>query len=229
MTSTNTTFLLCIILSLMRNNMSVKIQKLDYLEGVPQSKIDRINSEVPSKLASMFYISKTNRVSYYSTNSWGDLVVWNKGSLNWEHCPSMLDKELYTLPAKSQPEMEPQEILEETSFLTSEENSEVEITKVTVEPEVAITVSRPTLTKESFNLKDLFNLYLPDRYFIGLPPSNEIAYTVQYEPLHNTWSVWIREANEAYLGGTLYTNSWSCAEKVAEYLTSVNATPDQLI
>ena len=50
--------------------MSVKIQKLDYLEGVPQSKIDRINSEVPSKLASMFYISKTNRVSYYSTNSW---------------------------------------------------------------------------------------------------------------------------------------------------------------
>ena len=211
----------------MRNNMSVKIQKLDYLEGVPQSKIDRINSEVPSKLASMFYISKTNRVSYYSTNSWGDLVVWNKGSLNWEHCPSMLDKELYTLPAKSQPEMEPQEILEETSFLTSEENSEVEITKVTVESEhLEIPL---TTNKVIYDLRSLFYSHLPSRYFVGLPPHEELAYTVQYEPLPNTWSVWIREQNEAYLAGTLYTNSWSCAENVAKYLTKVNATPDQLI
>ena len=213
--------------------MSVTIRKDDFLENTSQEKIDRINKEVPSKLASMFYISKTNRVSYYSTNSWGDLMVWNRGASAWEHCPTMLDKELYTLPAKGRPTKLTSDSvimdLEEVSLISSEENSEVEITKVTVEPEVAITVSRPTLTKESFNLKDLFNLYLPDRYFIGLPPSNEIAYTVQYEPLHNTWSVWIREANEAYLGGTLYTNSWSCAEKVAEYLTSVNATPDQLI
>ena len=80
--------------------MSVTIRKDDFLENTSQEKIDRINKEIPSKLASMFYISKTNRVSYYSTNSWGDLVVWNKGSLNWEHCPSMLDKELYTLPAR---------------------------------------------------------------------------------------------------------------------------------
>ena len=213
--------------------MSVTIRKDDFLENTSQEKIDRINKEVPSKLASMFYISKTNRVSYYSTNSWGDLMVWNRGASAWEHCPTMLDKELYTLPAKGRPTKFTSNTitmdLEEVSLISSEENSVVEITKVTVEPEVAITVSRPTLTKESYNLKDLFNLYLPDRYFIGLPPSNEIAYTVQYEPLHNTWSVWIREANEAYLGGTLYTNSWSCAEKVAEYLTSVYATPDQLI
>jgi len=213
--------------------MSVTIRKDDFLENTSQEKIDRINKEVPSKLASMFYISKTNRVSYYSTNSWGDLMVWNRGASSWEHCPTMLDKELYTLPAKGRPtKLTPDTVimdLEEVPLISSEENSVVEITKVTVEPEVAITVSRPTLTKESFNIKDLFNLYLPDRYFIGLPPSDEIAYTVQYEPLPKTWSVWIREANEAYLGGTLYTNSWSCAEKVAEYLTSVNATPDQLI
>ena len=207
--------------------MSVKIQKLDYLEGTPQSKIDRINNEVPSKLATMFYISKTNRVSYYSTNSWGDLMVWNKGASNWEHCPSMLDKELYTLPAKAQSENEPREILEETSLLTSEENSVVEITKVTVEP---VQVTPPqTETKAIYDLRILFHSHLPSRYFVGLPPHDELAYTVQYEPLPNTWSVWIREQNEAYLAGTLYTNSWSCAENVAKYLTKVNATPDQLI
>lgn len=207
--------------------MSVKIQKLDYLEGTPQSKIDRINNEVPSKLATMFYISKTNRVSYYSTNSWGDLMVWNKGASNWEHCPSMLDKELYTLPAKAQLENEPQEILEETSLLTSEENSVVEITKVTVEP-VQVTPPK-TETKAIYDLRILFHSHLPSRYFVGLPPHDELAYTVQYEPLPKTWSVWIREQNEAYLAGTLYTNSWSCAENVAKYLTKVNATPDQLI
>lgn len=207
--------------------MSVKIQKLDYLEGTPQSKIDRINNEVPSKLATMFYISKTNRVSYYSTNSWGDLMVWNKGASNWEHCPSMLDKELYTLPAKAQLENEPQEILEETSLLTSEENSVVEITKVTVEPVQVIPPK--TETKAIYDLRILFHSHLPSRYFVGLPPHDELAYTVQYEPLPKTWSVWIREQNEAYLAGTLYTNSWSCAENVAKYLTKVNATPDQLI
>ena len=63
----------------------------------------------------------------------------------------------------------------------------------------------------------------------GISKVEELAYTVQYEPLPNTWSVWIREQNEAYLAGTLYTNSWSCAENVAKYLTKVNATPDQLI
>lgn len=207
--------------------MSVKIQKLDYLENTPQSKIDRINSEVPSKLASMFYISKTNRVSYYSTNSWGDLVVWNKGSQNWEHCPSMLDKELYTLPAKGQPKIESQEILEETSLLTSEENSEVEITKVTVQPD-SIEISPPS-SKAIYDLRTIFYSHLPSRYFVGLPPNEELAYTVQYEPLPNVWSVWIREQNEAYLAGTLYTNSWSCADNVAKYLTKVKATPDQLI
>lgn len=207
--------------------MSVKIQKLDYLEGTPQSKIDRINNEVPSKLATMFYISKTNRVSYYSTNSWGDLMVWNKGASNWEHCPSMLDKELYTLPAKAQLENEPQEILEETSLLTSEENSVVEITKVTVEPVQVIPPKAET--KAIYDLRILFHSHLPSRYFVGLPPHDELAYTVQYEPLPKTWSVWIREQNEAYLAGTLYTNSWSCAENVAKYLTKVNATPDQLI
>ena len=210
--------------------MSIKIQSNDYLENTSQEKIDRINKEIPSKLASMFYISKANRVSYYSTNSWGDLMVWNKGVSNWEHCPSMLDKELYTLPAKGlKTESVKEEILPLTdvSLIPTEENSEVEITKVTVEPELEF-IPTKTNTTVLYDIDSLYYAHLPPRYFIGLPPDNENAYSVQFEPKNKSWSVWIREPNEAYLAGTRYTNSWSCAEAVANYLTSVKATPEQL-
>lgn len=210
--------------------MSIKINDNDYLENTSQDKIDRINKEIPSKLASMFYISKANRVSYYSTNSWGDLMVWNKGVSNWEHCPSMLDKELYTLPAKglnTKPVTEEILPLADVSLIPSEENSEVEITKVTVEPELEY-VPLQTNKTVIYDISNLYYAHLPSRYFIGLPPDDEIAYSVQFEPKTQTWSVWIREPNEAYLAGTRYTNSWSCAEAVAKYLTNVKATPEQL-
>lgn len=211
--------------------MSVKINPVDFLIDTPQSKIDKINEEVPSKLATMFYISKTKRVSYYCINSWGDLVVWNKGANNWEHCPTMLERELYTLPAKGLATEVIQPIkLEESFVVDNEENSLVEVTAVTVEPKIkAQNYLQILSTSPNYNLRDILSLHLPARYFIGNPPSNEVAYTVSFDPLSKTWSVYTRNINDAYLGGTLYTNSWSCIEAAVNYLNDIKATPEQII
>ena len=224
--------------------MSIKYVPKKYAVGLSQHKLDKVNSGIPSKLATMFYISKTNRVSYYSQNSWGDLMVWNKGAQDWEYCPSMLDKELYSLPAQVAEEAQelekPVELVQpnnavqtnskvildesvgEVSLSDEEENSLVEITKVTV----AEAILNPS-KKDLYDLRKLYYRFLPENYFVGLPPEGEVAYFLKYAD--GEWSSSQIESVDYYIAGALYTNSYTCVSNVASYLNKVNATFEQLI
>ena len=49
------------------------------------------------KIAKYFYINNKRKVSVYTTDSWGNLKVWNKGTSQFELCENMNDKPLFLL------------------------------------------------------------------------------------------------------------------------------------
>ena len=69
------------------------------IPSMTPERADKINKEVPDHLAAFFYINKANKVSYYRKNSWGVMETWNKGTNNWEYCPSINGACVINLPA----------------------------------------------------------------------------------------------------------------------------------
>lgn len=99
--------------------MTITVVESNTVEAVTEAVALKVNSKVPHRLASFFYINKKNKISYYRKDAWGSLETWNTGSSTWEYSPGMNDATLIKLPA--------------CAFKTPVE-AVVEVTKVTTGP-----------------------------------------------------------------------------------------------
>lgn len=171
------------------------------------------------KIAKYFYINNKKKVSVYTTDSWGNLKVWNKGTCQFELCENMNDKPLFLLTELFQTKTEMP--LDDTA-----ETAEITVTSVTTEPNI-VELNLPEV--KSCSLPSLFESYLPKGYLVNVYTEGEDHYVLTYndhifdEPPY--WSVLI---TTKYTIGTIYTNSRSCANKVAQHLNKQSITPSNL-
>ena len=171
------------------------------------------------KIAKYFYVNNKKKVSVYATDSWGNLKVWNKGTCQFELCENMNDKPLFLLTELFQTKTEM--LLDDAA-----ETAEITITSITTEPNT-VKLNLPEV--KSCSLLSLFESYLPDGYLINKYTPGEDHYVIVYkdnvfdEPPY--WSVLI---TSQYSIGTVYTNSRSCANKVAQHLNKQSITPSNL-
>lgn len=120
--------------------MTITIVESNTVEAVTEAVALRVNSKVPHRLASFFYINKKNKISYYRKDAWGSLETWNAGANTWEYSPGMNDATLIKLPA--------------CAFKTPVEAA-VEVTKVTTSPlKLSNTTSRTQQIPEINNLSN---------------------------------------------------------------------------
>ena len=100
--------------------MTITVVDSNTVAAVTEAVALKVNSNVPNRLASFFYINKKNKISYYRKDAWGSLETWNAGSNTWEYSPGMNDATLIKLPANA--------------FKTHVAEANVEVTKVTTSP-----------------------------------------------------------------------------------------------
>ena len=201
------------------------------------------------KIAKYFYINNKKKVSVYTTDSWGNLKVWNKGTFQFELCENMDDKSFFSLSELFQG-------VNSQTNLDSFKNTSVEtdLTPIRDEPDTAEVVITNVTTVSNINsneeiatgaikqldvqinnevektsLLSVFKQYLPDGYLINKYTPGEDHYVLVYkdnvfdEPPY--WSVLI---TTKYTIGTIYTNSRICANKVAQHLNKQSINPSNL-
>ena len=138
----NTSPLLYIILNLARSNqVAITIVESSTVDTITEAIALKVNSQIPHRLASFFYINKKNKISYYRKDAWGSLETWNAGANNWEYSPGMNAATLIKLPA--------------CAFKTPVE-AVVEVTKVTVNP-VLPSFTNSVIGTQPIKINDLTN------------------------------------------------------------------------
>lgn len=198
------------------------------------------------QIAKFFYVNNKKKVSVYTTDAWGNLRVWNKVTFQFELCENMDDKSFFSLSELFQG-------VDLQTNLNSSKTTPIEtdLTPIRDEPDTAEVVITNVTTVSSINsneeiapveikqldiqinnkvektsLLSIFQKYLPGGYLINKYTPGEDHYVLVYkdnvfdEPPY--WSVLI---TSQYSIGTVYTNSRSCANKVAQHLNKLSITP----
>ena len=201
------------------------------------------------QIAKFFYVNNKKKVSVYTTDAWGNLKVWNKGTFQFELCENMDDKSFFSLselfqgvnsqtnldsfkntsieadltPIRDEPDTT--EVVITNVTTVSNINSNEEIAPVAIK-QLDVQINNEV---EKTSLLSVFQKYLPDGYLINKYTPGEDHYILIYkenvfdEPPY--WSVLI---TSQYSIGTVYTNSRSCANKVAQHLNKLSITPSNL-